>query len=96
MQIVAVCTDTPGKLAAGRPKHGLSGTFLADPELAVTDAFGLRNTNVAVRPPGLPGLPIPTTLLVDSTGKVCWKDQSPDYMQRSDPDTVRAVLREHL
>ena len=96
MQVVAVCTDTSEKIAAGRGKHGLHGTFLADPDLTVTDRFGLRNLNTAVRPPGLPGLPIPTTLMIDAQGVVRWKDQSADYMQRSDPDTVRAALREHF
>lgn len=89
-------TDTSGKIAAGRPMHGLRGTFIADSELAVTDQFGLRNTNIAVRPPGLPGLPIPTTLLLDGNGVVVWKDQSPDYMQRSDPEYVRAAFQQHL
>ena len=70
IQVVAVSTDTPEKISAGRTKHGLRGTFIADPELAVTDQFGLRNTNIAVRPSGLPGLPIPTTLLIDGSGVV--------------------------
>ncbi len=96
IQVVAVCTDTPEKISSGRDKHGLRGTFLADPKLEVTDLFGLRNLNTAVRPPGLPGLPIPTTLLVDAEGMVCWKDQSADYMQRSNPDTVRSALEEHF
>lgn len=92
IQILTVCTDTPEQIASGRKKHGLQGIFLADPKLEVTNLFGLRNHNTAVRPPGLPGLPIPTTLLIDSEGVVCWKDQSSDYMQRSDPDYVRAAL----
>ena len=96
MQIITVCTDTPSQLAAGRPRHGLVGTFLSDKDLTVTDLFGLRNHNLAVRPPGLPGLPIPTTLLTDSQGVVVWKDQSPDYMQRSDPEYVRAAMNAHL
>ena len=96
MKVVAVCTDTPEMIAQGRTKHGLGGAFLADPELVVTDQFGLRNLNTAVRPPGLPGLPIPTTLMLDATGVVRWKDQSTDYMQRSDPDFVRAALAEHF
>ncbi len=94
--MVAVSTDTPGKITAGRATHGLRGTFIADPELAVTDQFGLRNTNIAARPPGLPGLPIPTTLLLDGNGVVVWKDQSVDYMQRSDPEYVRAAFAEFL
>ncbi len=91
-----MCTDTPNQIAQARAKHGLQGTFLADPELVVTDQFGLRNLNTAVRPPGLSGLPIPTTLMLDAEGVVRWKDQSADYMQRSDPDFVRDALAEHF
>ena len=94
MRILAICTDTPEQIAKARGKHGLTGTFLADPELETTDIFGLRNLNTAVRPPGLPGLPIPTTLMIDANGIVRWKDQSTDYMQRSNPDYIRAALEE--
>ncbi len=62
----------------------------------MTDLFGLRNHNTAVRPPGLAGLPIPTTLMVSAQGQVLWKDQSADYMQRSDPDYVRQALNNHF
>ena len=96
MRVLAISTDTPEQIAKGRAKHGLDGVFIADPELAVTDRFGLRNQNIAARPRGLPGLPIPTTLMVDAQGRVRWKDQSSDYMQRSDPEYVRDALRQHF
>lgn len=96
MKVVAVCIDSPEKIAKGRSKHGLEGTFLSDPDLAVTEKFGLRNLNTAVRPHGVPGVPVPTTLMLDADGVVRWKDQSADYMQRSDPDYVRAALDEHF
>ena len=91
-----MCTDTPEQIANARAKHGLNGIFLSDPQLVVTDLFGLRNLNIAVRPRGLPGLPIPTTLMIDASGVVRWKDQSADYMQRSDPNYVRSALVEHF
>jgi peroxiredoxin len=96
IQVVAVSTDSPEQIASGRSKHGLQGIFLADPTLAVTDLFSLRNLNSAVRPRGLPGLPVPTTLLVDRDGIVRWKDQSENYVQRSDPDVIRTALRQCL
>ncbi len=71
-----------------------AGTFLADAELETTDIFGLRNLNTAVRPPGLPGLPIPTTLMIDAYGIVRWKNQSTDYMERSNPGYISAALEE--
>ena len=91
-----MCPDTAEQITSGREKHGLAGTFIADPTLAVTDLFGLRNLNTAVRPSGLPGLPIPTTLLIDSTGKVLWKDQSADYMQRSNPEYLLRAIDQYL
>ena len=66
--------------------------MLADPELELTDRFGLRNTGVTVRPPGVPGLPVPTTYLVDTDGVVRWIDQSEHYVKRSDPERVRTAL----
>jgi peroxiredoxin len=96
IHVVAVSTDSPEQIAKGRTKHGLQGIFLADPALRVTDLFGLRNLNRAVRPLGSVGLPVPTTLLVDRDGIVRWKDQSENYVRRSDPDAIRAAMRQCL
>jgi len=92
VKIVALCTDTPGQIQEGSHKHGLQASMLSDRDLAVTDKFGLRNMNTAVRPPGIVALPVPTTLIVDERGIVQWKDQSEDYQQRSNPDAVKAGL----
>jgi len=96
VRIVTVCTDTPEKIRRGRGKHGLQAVMLSDPALAVTDRFGLRNLGVYAGPPGLPGLPVPTTLLADASGRVRWMDQAENYQRRSDPERVRAALTEHL
>ncbi len=97
MQIVTVSTDTPAQLRAGRRKHGLGATMLSDRELSVTDRFGLRNLGVHSGPPGgVKALPVPTTILTDAAGIVRWIDQSENYQRRSDPERVRAALREVL
>ena len=71
--------------------------MLSDPKLDVTDRFGLRNTGIhSGMPGGAKALPVPTSLLVDASGKVLWMDQSKNYQQRSDPDYVKAALRIHL
>ena len=70
--------------------------MIADPRLQVIDRYGLRNTNVQVRPPGVPGLPVPTTLLADASGTIRWMDQAENYQRRSDPDRVRAALAASL
>ncbi|MFT5692372.1 MAG: hypothetical protein ACI92E_001704 [Oceanicoccus sp.] len=71
--------------------------MLSDPKLDVTDRFGLRNTGIhSGMPGGAKALPVPTSLLVDASGKVLWMDQSKNYQQRSNPDYVNAALRTHL
>ena len=98
--LVALCTDTPEQIRAGRAKHGVKAILLSDPELAVTDLYGLRNPrNFAPGKNGVPGfraLPIPTTILVDAHGMVRWIDQSTDYQVRSSPERVRAALSARL
>ncbi|NIS01688.1 MAG: redoxin domain-containing protein [Gemmatimonadetes bacterium] len=98
VQVVTVCTDTPGEIRAGRGMHGLQATMLADPKLSVIEQFGYRNQNLNnFKPlPNRPGLPVPTSLLVDESGQVVWKDQAETYQKRSDPDVVSAALSEHF
>lgn len=91
--IVALCADTVDEIRKHRVKHGLDALLLADPELVVTDLYGLRNPrNFAPRPGVIIPLPVPTTILVDGAGIVRWIDQSADYMRRSDPAVVRAAI----
>ena len=81
----------------GRAMHGLKATMLADPKLEVIDQFGYRNKNFNnFRMPGRPGLPVPTSLLVDGEGRVVWMDQSDNYTRRSDPEVVGAALAAHV
>ena len=70
--------------------------MLSDRDLAVTDLYGLRNQKIHTGPPGIPGLPVPTTILADAEGVVRWIDQSENYQRRSDPDYVLSALREHI
>ncbi len=96
IRIVTVCTDTPEKIRAGRGKHGLRGSMLSDRKLEVTDLYGLRNQAVNTGPPGVPGQPVPTTILADAQGVVRWIDQSENYQRRSDPAYLLAALQEHI
>jgi peroxiredoxin len=91
VKIVTVCADKPADIKKNRHKHGVNATMLADPDLAVTTAYGLRNeTNIS--PSGISALPVPTTILVDGNGAVRWIDQSQDYQQRSAPEQVMAAI----
>ena len=91
--VVTISTDTAAEISVGRRMHGLKATMLADPKLKVINLFGLRNKNLNnFRLPGRPGLPVPTSLLVDERGVVVWKDQAEDYARRSDPTVDKSAL----
>ncbi len=93
--MVTICADTPDEIRAGRSKHGLHAVMLADPDLAVTDRYNLRNPkNFAPKPRMIIPLPIPTTILVDARGVVRWIDQATDYQMRTHPDRVLGAVRE--
>ncbi len=72
--------------------------MLSDPQLVVTDAFGLRNTAYHSAPPNddTEALPVPATLLLDREGRVLWLDISEDYQRRSDPSVVLAAMEQHF
>ena len=93
---MTLCTDTPAKIRAGHGKHKLQAAMLSDRELEVTNLYGLRNQAVTSGPPGIPGQPVPTTILADAGGVIRWIDQSENYQRRSDPQYVLAAIREHI
>ena len=72
--------------------------MLSDPDLSVTDTFGLRNTGIHSGPPSdeVTALPVPATLLVDRDGKVRWMDVSENYQRRSDPTVVLNAMNTHF
>jgi peroxiredoxin len=96
VQIVTFCTDTPSQIRKGMGMHGSKAVMLSDRDLSVTRQFGIENKNTSLRPPGLSGLPIPTTILTDAKGIVRWIDQSDDYMVRSEPGRLLAALEQAL
>jgi peroxiredoxin len=97
IRIVALSSDTVEQTARGMGKHGLRATMLADPDLAVTDRYNLRNPkNFAPKSGVIVPLAIPTTFLVDARGIVRWIDQTDDYQRRSDPGRVLAAIRATL
>ena len=72
--------------------------MLSDSDLAVTDAFGLRNQGYHSAPPGddAVALPVPTSLLIDRAGKVLWMDKSENYQRRSGPEVVLVAMQTYL
>jgi len=98
VQVVTVSTDPPEEIRKRRRAHGLQARMLSDRDLAVTDAFGLRNLGFHSGPPSddIEALPVPTSLLIDADGKVLWIDQAENYQRRSGPEVVLAALQKHL
>ena len=94
--MVTVCTDTPEQIQMGYRKHRLGAVMRSDRDLAVTDAFGLRNLGFHSGPYELEGLPVPTSMLIGSDGKVLWIDQAENYQRRSGPKVVQAALQRYL
>ena len=72
--------------------------MLSDPDLVVTDAFGLRNQGFNSAPPtdDAEALPVPTTLLLDAEGRVLWIDMSENYQRRSDPEVVLNAMQTYF
>ncbi len=98
VQVVTVSTDTSEEIRDRRYAHGLRADMLSDRDLAVTDAFGLRNLGYHSGPPSddVEALPVPTSLLIDPDGKVLWVDQAENYQRRSHARVVLAALKRHL
>jgi len=70
---VTICSDTPAQVKRGRKKHGAKAVMLADPDLTVTERYGLRQERMIAPKPGVSAaLPIPATFLVDAAGIVRW------------------------
>jgi len=96
VQMLAISPDTVDETARLRRKVR-SLRLLADPELQVIDAFGVRHPNGIAATPGPRGirrpLAIPTTFLIDAGGSVRWIDQAEDYRVRSDAPRVLGAIR---
>jgi peroxiredoxin len=96
VQMLAISPDTVDETARLRRKLPSLG-LLADPELRVTDAFGVRHPGGLAATPGPRGirrpLAIPTTFLIDAEGLVRWVDRAEDYRVRSDAPRVLGAIR---
>ena len=96
MEMLAISPDTV-KETAGLQRKVPGVRLLADPELQVIDAFGVRHPNGLAATPGKRGirrpLAIPSTFLIDAVGSVRWIDQAEDYRVRSDAARVLGAIR---
>ena len=87
-QILAVVVDPMQKNAEVVRDLGLSYRVLADPEMKVIDAYGLRH------PGGHEGqdIALSATFLIDEKGVVAWRSLTENIRKRPRPDDILAEI----
>jgi peroxiredoxin len=90
---VAVSPDTVDELQGLQRKRNWNITLVADPALEVIRLYGLQNRNFAPRRGPFRELAIPTTILIDSDGRVIWIEQTSDFRVRSQAEQVLTQIR---
>jgi len=85
--IAAISYDNVEILQDFSERHGIRFALLADPDSAVIDAFGIRNTMVEKGSFG-DGVPFPGTYIVDADGVVTEKIFEKSYRQRQSAETI--------
>jgi peroxiredoxin len=90
---VAVSPDTVDEVKRLPRKRNWKITLLADPSLEVIRLYGVGNRNFAPRRGPFRELAIPTTILLDSAGRVLWMEQTSDFRVRSQAERVLDQIR---
>ena len=91
-EIIAISPDTEAESQDLKQRLGLTFAILSDPDLSVTDAYGLRH--VSGRAATGQDMPFPTTFVVDADGIVRAKIENETYRDRPSPKDVMAALKE--
>ena len=71
-------------------KGGVTFPLLSDPDHKVVDAYGLRDPRYDKLGQG--GLPSPTTLVIDKSGRIAWMRIDRDHTKRPPNAEIRAAL----
>lgn len=90
-EIIGVTPDTPAESEDLRQRLSLSFSLLSDPDLKVTDTYGLRHK--AGRASTGQDMPFPTTFIVDAQGVVRAKFENETYRDRPSPKDVLEALK---
>lgn len=89
--VVVVSKDSPAELAALAQAEGLTFPLLSDPDLALTDALGLRHPGADVMRGG--DLARPALLFFDREGRLGSTWLTENWRERLDGDGALAPLR---
>ena len=106
VQVVALSKDDVADAAMHKTRDGLQMTVLCDPTLRVIRQYGVEHhkavefSTVRFSLFGIPlallpsfnAMAIPTSLLIDESGTICWIDQSDDYRLRSSEERVLSAV----
>ena len=90
---MAVSPDTNDELKQFQTRRNWDITLLADPEAEVIRLYGVQNRNFAPKRGPFRELAIPTTILIDSDGRVLWMEQTNDFRVRSQAERVLEHIR---
>jgi len=91
-EIIAVSPDIGEESEELRKRLSLAYSILSDPDLAVTDTYGLRH--VGGRSATGEDKPFPTTFIIDAHGIVLAKFENETYRDRPSPKDVLTALKQ--
>lgn len=109
--LVAVSPQVPERLDEIRAKHDLSFTVATDRDNTLARHFGIlysydepsREAAIKAGKPigdvtgtGTWELPMPAVVILDSDGTVIFVDVSPDWMVRTEPQTILDIVAEQI
>lgn len=87
-EVLAISTDTVEDAARLARRRKIDFPLLADPELSVIDAYGLRHEKGG--PYG--DVARPAVFILDRDGRVAWRDLTGNWRVRVRPEEVLRVL----
>ena len=105
--LTALSPEKPDESLSMQEKNALEFTVLSDPGNSIARALGVLTAPPAevlaaqrehgldlteTNADGTPEMPMPTTVVLDATGRLRWLDVHPDYTTRSEPDAILAAL----
>ena len=93
VRVVAISPDRVDELQRVTWTRAWWITLLADPATEVARLYNVQNRNFTPRRGPFRELVIPTSILIDAGGIVCWIDQASDFRQRAPAWAVLAEVQ---
>lgn len=87
IQLLAISPDDAADSQKLADKFSQPYVFLSDPDLAITDSYGVRRDDK---------LPHPAVVLIDREGDVAWFYVGEDYKLRPSAEQLKVVIEKYL